>query len=270
MNFKLLFPTYRTRYCFVRDNLRSYSAQKKFAHCLHLGCGEGDYDPMIAPFCEQLLSADVNQAEVNFARELNRDLSNVLYQVENALHLSLPPNSLDLLISCEVIEHTGDPERMMAEIARVLRPGGIAIITFPSLDFPFTYDPINRALAFFGTKIKGLGAYAFGHWYLVPPKGLKKWAAQNRLAVIEERYLTSYFSAIFEMYWSCVAQAIFKANSENSAGREAKPFQLRPSRGAPALVLLTDLIIGIDRLLFGWSKTSFNGGFVLRKMESDL
>jgi SAM-dependent methyltransferase len=47
------------------------------------------------------------------------------------LTLPFPDNSFDKVIAAEVLEHIPADERAMAEIARVLRPGGRAAITVP-------------------------------------------------------------------------------------------------------------------------------------------
>ncbi len=50
---------------------------------------------------------------------------------EDAERLSFADASLDVVVSCDVFEHVNDPDRAFAEAARVLRPGGRAIFTFP-------------------------------------------------------------------------------------------------------------------------------------------
>ena len=50
---------------------------------------------------------------------------------ENAEALSFADSSFDLVVSCDVLEHVNDPVAAFREIARVLRPGGTAILTFP-------------------------------------------------------------------------------------------------------------------------------------------
>lgn len=265
MNYKLLFPTYRNRYLFVRRNLAKWSQKRSFEHALNLGCGEGDYDPMIASYCQKLDSVDINEADVNFARLSNQAVDNIEYRVDNALKLKLSDNSIDLLVSVEVLEHVGKPEVMVQEIQRVLKPGGLAILTFPSLGFPFTYDPINRLLGFFSTKKISQGAYAFGHDYLIDAKAFRQWAEENGLEVLEEHHLSGYLIGLLEMYWTGIIQSIFKANATNqSAGKEKKAL-LRPTNKEPWLVKVTDLIIQIDQVLFGRSKHSVGKGIILIK-----
>lgn len=50
---------------------------------------------------------------------------------EDAEHLSFADASVDVVVSCDVLEHVAEPRRAFAEIARVLRPGGRAVLTFP-------------------------------------------------------------------------------------------------------------------------------------------
>jgi SAM-dependent methyltransferase len=45
--------------------------------------------------------------------------------------LSFPDAAIDLFVSCEVYEHVNDPAHAFRELARVLKPGGYALMTFP-------------------------------------------------------------------------------------------------------------------------------------------
>lgn len=46
--------------------------------------------------------------------------------------LDLPAASFDRVICTEVLEHTVDPEAILGAMARLLRPGGVAVITVPN------------------------------------------------------------------------------------------------------------------------------------------
>jgi SAM-dependent methyltransferase len=49
-------------------------------------------------------------------------------------------DSFDAVVICEVLEHLWEPDKVLREIARVLRPGGHVLATIPFL-FPVHGDP---------------------------------------------------------------------------------------------------------------------------------
>ncbi|MBK8554948.1 MAG: methyltransferase domain-containing protein [Lewinellaceae bacterium] len=271
MNFKLLFPTFRNRYLFVSSRLKKYVPADGFEFGLNLGTGEGDYDRMAASYCLELVGCDVNEEDLEHARALNAGVMNLRYEPHNALDLSYEDNYFDLLLSCEVIEHVGQPEKMVFEIARVLRPGGLAIMTFPSREFPLTYDPVNRIWQWIrGVKtpesLIAQGAYAFGHDYLIGSTDFKSWAEKAGLEIVEFRGLSHYLVGLLEMYWTGLAQAVFKKNSRNVNDDSKGRLKVRPqSTKDPALAFVTDLVLLLDRALTGWIPGSVGKGVVLRK-----
>lgn len=62
----------------------------------------------------------------------------------DAATLPFADGTFDAVVCLEVIEHVPDPERVLAEIARVLRPGGRAWLSMPFLyplhDAPFDFQ----------------------------------------------------------------------------------------------------------------------------------
>ncbi len=266
MNYKLLFPTYRSRYRYVSKTLQALRQAQSFPQGLNLGCGEGDYDPVLLRYVDQLTSCDINEADIDFARSSNQAFDKVTYQVEDACQLSLASASVDLIVSTEVIEHVGSSEQMMVEIGRVLKPNGVLVLTFPSIDFPFTYDPINRILSFFQKKIS-LGAYAFGHDRLIDTEAVKRWASAQGLELIQEQNLGNYLVGLTEMYWVGICQSILKPNANNLSGQstKGKTKGLRPSHKKPYLTVLTDALIQVDDFLFGKGKAAVCKGMVFRK-----
>lgn len=275
MNFKHIFPTFRNRFQFVRGQLRKWSKNRHFDRGLNLGTGEGDYDGMIAAYVKELIGCDVNEADLIHARRMNKSVMNLKYETNDALNLSYPDGNFDLVVSSEVIEHVGRPDQMIREIARVLAPGGVAILTFPSREFPFTYDPVNRAWQWLrGVKgreyLINQGAYAFGHTYLIGSADFRQWVNDAGLELEEFRPLSGPLVGLVEMYWTGIAQGLFKKNSGNLSGQTDAQIEadsgLRPATGSePLLAKLTDALIWIDDLWFGIAGSSVGKGAVLRK-----
>ena len=266
MNYKLLFPSYRNRYLFVRRELKRWQPAARWREGLNLGTGEGDYDAMIAGYCQRLTACDINTEDVEFAARLNADIDNLHYQVADALALDFADGQFDLVVSVDVLEHVGQPERMLQEISRVLMPGGIAFLSFPNLHFPLTYDPLNRLLGKPQQPVWQQGAYAFGHDYLIDPADFRQWAAKHGLTVVEELPFSGYLAGLAEMYWTGMVQRWFKANATNLRKQSSpRSFVMRPSRTEPWLCRLTDAFLWLDRRLGGLQRHSIGRGFILRK-----
>jgi ubiquinone/menaquinone biosynthesis C-methylase UbiE len=50
----------------------------------------------------------------------------------DACLLAFADNSFDIVVSSECIEHTLDPRQALAEMSRVLKPGGLLVVTVPN------------------------------------------------------------------------------------------------------------------------------------------
>lgn len=94
------------------------------------------------------------EMETRGARYRTADLNDLFELQLDITALDLPDASLDMLMAHHVLEHVDDA-RAFAEIFRVLRPGGQAVITVPMIEgFDTTYeDPAHdtealRALYF--------------------------------------------------------------------------------------------------------------------------
>lgn len=79
----------------------------------------------------RLTAVDVSGVFLNTARRNLRGYDVRFLQGELD-RLALPAASFDRVICTEVLEHTRDPAAILAEIRRILRPGGVAVITVPN------------------------------------------------------------------------------------------------------------------------------------------
>lgn len=59
------------------------------------------------------------------------DVANVEFRTCGETSVPLPDRSVDVVVSYDVLEHVASPEASTAELFRVLKPAGIALLVFP-------------------------------------------------------------------------------------------------------------------------------------------
>ncbi len=100
---------------------------------LDIGCGLGKYSQTAASKgAVSVCGIDVEKNGVEFAKRIAREheIANVSYHVMSVYDLQFPDNTFDGAFSHTVFEHLADIPRALAEIHRVLKPGGEFVFTF--------------------------------------------------------------------------------------------------------------------------------------------
>lgn len=124
--------------------LRKREAPEVLAHlpylggcrCLELGCGSGAGALIIKHYtgCDTLMSVDIDPAMVKRARRYtahtqswNANISRygISFAVEDAQHLSFESGDFDAVVHFFVLDHIAGWRNVVAEVHRVLRPGGV-------------------------------------------------------------------------------------------------------------------------------------------------
>jgi ubiquinone/menaquinone biosynthesis C-methylase UbiE len=98
---------------------------------LEIGCGRGGLTAwLVGRHALSLVAADLSSAAVRRARTVA--MRHTSFAVADIEHLPFPSASLDVVISCETVEHVQKPPSAITEMARVLRPGGRLFLTTPN------------------------------------------------------------------------------------------------------------------------------------------
>lgn len=93
-----------------------------------LGCGTGQISETLAPFAARLIAVDDSPAMLAAARERLAGLANVEVRRGEIEALPVESASLDAAVLFLVLHYLPEPPRALAEIARVLRPGGRVLV----------------------------------------------------------------------------------------------------------------------------------------------
>jgi SAM-dependent methyltransferase len=109
---------------------------------LEAGCGEGYGADLIARAARRVIGLDYDDAAVAHVRARYPRVEAIQ---GNLVALPLPDAAVDVVVNFQVIEHLWDQAQFIAECARVLRPGGLLMISTPNrITFsPGRDTPIN-------------------------------------------------------------------------------------------------------------------------------
>lgn len=111
------------RYLIARDLVRDKDV-------LDIACGEGYGSFILADAAKNVIGVDIDDSTVKHAAAVYlRD--NLKFIQGSCSSIPLEDASVDYVISYETLEHHDQHDQMLSEIKRVLRPGGILIISTP-------------------------------------------------------------------------------------------------------------------------------------------
>jgi demethylmenaquinone methyltransferase/2-methoxy-6-polyprenyl-1,4-benzoquinol methylase len=133
---------------------------------LDLACGTGDLALEIAQRIPgaRVTGVDASRAMIDMAerRRLAVPGGRVRFEVGDMAHLNAASASVDLVTAGYALRNAADFRRVIAEIDRVLNPGGMLL----TLDFYRPENPIWRSL--FVTYLRLAGALVGWLWHRVP------------------------------------------------------------------------------------------------------
>ena len=166
------------------------------------GCGVGEYLARLQPLAQQVVGL-----EVEFDRAVAAHAKAHQLTCAAAEALPFPANSFDLLLSHEVLEHVRDDRQAVAEMARVLKPGGRLLLFVPNRGYPFeTHGIYWQGKYRFGNKL--FVNYLPRKWRdsLVPhvraysSADLGRLFANTNLAIVEKRILFGAYDNLIQRF----------------------------------------------------------------------
>ena len=93
-----------------------------------LGCGTGQLSALVAPFVREVIAVDGSADMLQAARGQLADCRNVDVRLGTLEALPIDHDQLDIAMMGLVLHHVPDPGVVLAEAARVLKPGGRLLI----------------------------------------------------------------------------------------------------------------------------------------------
>ena len=95
-------------------------------------CGEGYGSALLARVATHVTGADISAQAIAHARATYAVFPNLAFVEASCDRLPLEDASVDLFVTFETVEHITTQEAFVAEIARVLRPEGVLLMSCPN------------------------------------------------------------------------------------------------------------------------------------------
>ena len=107
---------------------------------LDIGCGAGGKSLYYLSLgANSVTGIDVVEKYEKEAYSLQEELglSGFKFLLEDASKMSFEDNSFDTIVMNDAMEHVAEPEKVLDEVYRVLKPGGKLYVNFPPYNHPF-------------------------------------------------------------------------------------------------------------------------------------
>lgn len=114
----------KNRKFYLREILRNTLPKYCKGETADVGAGHAKYSGMIKQYASSYVSVDDMSSEYQYGHDdFKPDV------VSGVLHMPFENNKFDTVVCTEVLEHVEDPFQLFVEIARILKPGGYAMIS---------------------------------------------------------------------------------------------------------------------------------------------
>lgn len=115
--------------------LSDYVDPKDFKNfkLLDVGCSAGDITAYFSKFAGKTVGVDVDKNAIRLAKERYANRKNLTFIVASASKLPFDNESFDIVLCNQVYSYVADPEKLMNEIYRVMKKGGICLFTGDNL-----------------------------------------------------------------------------------------------------------------------------------------
>ena len=116
---------------FVSDNIKKKS--DKPLTIIDIGCGNGNISYQLAKSGHLVTGIDISEETILFAKKNYGDTPGLEFKIIDIESFNpVESEKYDVIVCSEVLEHLFQPERLTLNFKKLLKVGGIAVITVPN------------------------------------------------------------------------------------------------------------------------------------------
>lgn len=102
--------------------------------CVDIGCGSGGITYHLSPYFKNIIGIDPEPWQLWI--EYKKKAKNIFYIENKTEKLSILDSSVDYVVCNQVYEHVSNPEILITQIYRILKPGGLCYFSGPNILSP--------------------------------------------------------------------------------------------------------------------------------------
>jgi SAM-dependent methyltransferase len=106
---------------------------RRFGEAADIGGGYGRLSVVLSEFADKVILVDSSSKQLALAADFLADHPGVEKRLMDAASLDIRDASVDLVAMVRVLHHLPNPDAELAEVSRILRPGGTAIVEVPNV-----------------------------------------------------------------------------------------------------------------------------------------
>lgn len=129
----------------LNDRAREFIGETAGRAILDIACGEGRVAHLVGR-CDIFVGIDLAEVAIRRCRRKFADRANLHFAVMEAETLGFPDSSFDIVTMIDATEHIHGIDAALAEVARVIRPGGLFVVTSQNKDS--LHLIVNRKLGY--------------------------------------------------------------------------------------------------------------------------
>ncbi len=158
-----------------------------FSRVIEIGYGSGILFPELSDRSDLVFGVDNHRNPELVKEMMKREKLEAELAVGDILNLSFDKDSFDAVVCLSVLEHIDDLTGAVAEIDRILKPGGRAVLGFPTN---------NRIMM---TMLTMIGAPCIDKRHISGPGKIKA-AVETRMTILDENWFPSILPREYSLY----------------------------------------------------------------------
>ena len=165
----------KTKLPWIKSQMNKHFGDLSKLKVLDVGCGAGFATNYLAQFCGEVTGVDLAEGALNTAKKFGTYPVN--YILADARQLPFANESFDVVISLDFLEHVTEPDQIISQISKVLKPGGL-----------FFYHTFSQNWLAYLVVIKGVEWFVKNtppqmHTYdlFINHKSVQNWCSKNKL-----------------------------------------------------------------------------------------